>query len=223
MIRINLLPHREMRREKRKKDFVGSMVIAGIAGAVLVFAGGVLVNQQIEAQTERNNYIRAAIQKLDLEIAEIKSLEEAIASLKARQTAVENLQSDRTIPVHLFDELVKLMPEGVFLEKLVQSELKVSLTGIAQSNERVAELLRNLSDRSEWMESPNLDEIKELIVKDSIGGASRIGEVRRAYEFTLNVLVKRRNAQQQPGGQPPARQAQLTPLAMGSRQDGGAR
>ena len=223
MIRINLLPHREMRREKRKKDFVGSMAIAGIAGAVLVFAGGVLINQQIEAQTERNTYIQSAIQKLDLEIAEIKSLEEAIASLKARQTAVENLQSDRTIPVHLFDELVKLMPEGVFLEKLVQSELKVSLSGIAQSNERVAELLRNLSDRSEWMESPNLDEIKELIVKDSGAGTSRTGDVRRAYEFTLNVLVKRRDVQVQPGGQPPARQAQVTPLAMGIRHEGGAR
>jgi type IV pilus assembly protein PilN len=222
MIRINLLPHREMRREKRKKDYVTSMVIAGIAGAVLVFAGGVLINQQIDAQTERNSYIKASIAKLDLEIAEIKALEEAISSLKARQTAVENLQSDRTIPVHLFDELVKLMPEGVFLDRLEQTELKVSLKGLAQSNERVAELLRNLSDRSEWMESPNLDEIKELIVRDP-NSSARTGDVRRAYEFTLNVLVKRRGAAGAKPGTAPAKQAQLAPVALRDKRVGEAR
>ncbi len=206
MIRINLLPHREMRRERRKKDFVGSAVLAGIVGAVLVFAGGMLINQQIENQATRNGYIQEAIKKLDVEIAEIQTLEASIASLKARQQAVEDLQSDRTTPVHLFDELVRLMPEGVFLEQLVQSGLKVSLTGIAQSNERVAELLRNLSERSEWMESPNLDEIKELAVQGP--SAARTGNVRQAYEFRLNVLVKRRTQQAgQPPGQPPARRA----------------
>ena len=166
MIRINLLPHREMRRERRKKDFVGSVAITALAGGVLAFAGGVVINQQIEAQSARNAYVKSAIAKLDIEIAEIKNLEEAIASLQARQKAVEDLQSDRTIPVHLFDELVKLMPEGVFLEKLQQQELKVTLGGFAQSNERVAELLRNLSDRSDWLEKPQLDEIKEVMVKD---------------------------------------------------------
>jgi type IV pilus assembly protein PilN len=201
MIRINLLPHREMRRERRKKDFVGTMAITGIAGAALVFAGGVVINQQIEDQAVRNQYVKVAIEKLDVEIAEIKTLEEAIASLKARQKAVEDLQSDRTIPVHLFDELVRLMPEGVFLEKLIQTELKVSLNGFAQSNERVAELLRNLSDRSEWMESPQLDEIKEVTVKDPTPNV-RGGEVRRAYEFTLNVLIKRRS---NPDGSDPQR------------------
>lgn len=208
MIRINLLPHREMRREQRKKDFVGTMAITAIAGAVFVFAGGFVVNQQIEQQTARNSYVKTAISKLDIEIAEIKNLEEAISSLQARQKAVEDLQSDRTIPVHMFDELVKLMPEGVFLEKLQQLDLKVALGGFAQSNERVAELLRNLTDRSEWLEKPQLDEIKEVMVKDPDAASKPKGpagsDIRRAYEFKLNVLIKRRTPEGQnpPGSEP---------------------
>jgi type IV pilus assembly protein PilN len=207
VIRINLLPHREMRRERRKKDFVGSVVFTAIVGGVLAFAGGFIINQQIEDQASRNAYVKAAIAKLDIEIAEIKNLEEAIASLQARQKAVEDLQSDRTIPVHVFDELVKLMPEGVFLEKLQQLELKVSLNGFAQSNERVAELLRNLSDRSDWLEKPQLDEIKEVMVKDpgQAAASGKAADIRRAYEFKLNVLIKRRvvpDGQNGPGGVP---------------------
>jgi type IV pilus assembly protein PilN len=201
MIRINLLPHREMRRERRKKDFVGTIAITAIAGAVLAFAGGFVINQQIEAQSARNAYVKSAIAKLDIEIAEIKNLEQEIASLQARQKAVEDLQADRTVPVHLFDELVKLMPEGVFLEKLDQLDLKVSMHGFAQSNERVAELLRNLGDGNEWIEKPQLDEIKEVLLKDG-PNAKATGpgsDIRRAYEFKLNVLIKRRTPEGQDG------------------------
>ena len=202
MIRINLLPHREMRRERRKKDFVGTVAITAIAGAVLAFAGGFVINQQIEAQSARNAYVKSAIAKLDIEIAEIKNLEQEIASLQARQKAVEDLQADRTVPVHLFDELVKLMPEGVFLEKLDQLDLKVSMHGFAQSNERVAELLRNLGDENKWIEKPQLDEIKEVLLKDgpSAKGAGPGSDIRRAYEFKLNVLIKRRTPEGQDGG-----------------------
>lgn len=212
MIRINLLPHREMRRERRKKDFIGILVATAIVGGVLVFAGGFAINRQIENQTTRNAYVKTAVAKLDVEIAEIKTLEESIASLKARQQAVEDLQSDRAIPVHLFDELVKLMPEGVFLEKLVQLELMVTLNGFAQSNERVAELLRNLSDRSDWLEKPQLDEIKEVTVREP-GPSVRVGQsdIRRAYEFKLNVLIKRRTpaeGQGKPGALPSASASQ---------------
>ncbi len=211
MIRINLLPHREMRRERRKKDFVGTIAITVVAGAVLAFAGGFVINQQIEAQTARNAYVKAAISKLDIEIAEIKNLEQEIASLQARQKAVEDLQADRTVPVHLFDELVKLMPEGVFLEKLDQLDLKVSMHGFAQSNERVAELLRNLGDDNKWIEKPQLDEIKEVLLKE--GPAAKPNgpgsDIRRAYEFKLNVLIKRRTPEGQDGapGAAPVRSA----------------
>lgn len=230
MIRINLLPHREMRRERRKKDFVGSIVITAIAGGVLAFAGGFVINQQIEEQGARNAYVKTAISKLDIEIAEIKNLEEAIASLQARQKAVEDLQSDRTIPVHLFDELVKLMPEGVFLEKLAQLELKVTLNGFAQSNERVAELLRNLSEHSDWLEKPQLDEIKEVMVKDpsATSPAAKAADVRRAYEFKLNVLIKRRTPEGQPApGTAPVKSVSNAPVhvaaATGATGSGSAR
>ena len=175
MIRINLLPHREQKRERRKRDFNGQLVAAALVGGGLVFLGGMLINHQIENQNARNDLIRNENQKLDAQIAEIKDLESAIASLKARQTAVEDLQSDRTIPVHLFDELVKMTPEGVYLDKLEQRDMQVTLTGKAQSNERVAEFLRN---------------------------RGRNGDVKRAHEFRLNVLVKRQAPAQlnaQPG------------------------
>jgi len=143
MIRINLLPHREQKRERRKRDFNGQLVISAIVGGGIVFLGGMFINHEIENQNARNELIRSENQKLDTQIAEIKDLEGAIASLKARQNAVEDLQSDRTIPVHLFDELVKMTPEGVYLNKLEQRDMQVTLSGMAQSNERVAEFLRN--------------------------------------------------------------------------------
>ena len=111
---------------------------------------------------------------------------------------MEDLQSDRTIPVHLFDELVKMTPEGVYLDKLEQRDMQVTLTGKAQSNERVAEFLRNLSDGSPWLEKPQLEEIRE----EELRSRGRNGDVKRAHEFRLNVLVKRQAPAQlnaQPG------------------------
>ncbi|MDO5101757.1 MAG: PilN domain-containing protein [Lautropia sp.] len=186
MIRINLLPHREQKRERRKRDFMGQMVMAGIVGGGLVFVGGMVINEQIDHQQQRNALIEQENRALDVQIAEIKNLEEAIASLKARQAAVEDLQSDRTIPVHLFDELVKFTPEGVFLDKLEQQDLSLKLSGKAQSNERVAELLRNLSEHSEWFEKPNLEEIREDVSPRRPGKREQ-----RVQEFSLNVLIKR--------------------------------
>lgn len=187
-IRVNLLPHREMRREQRKKDFIVRAGLVGVAGIVAAFAGGVMINQQIAAQQDRNNFITAENAKLDQQIAEIKTLREEIAALRARQQAVENLQSDRTIPVRMFDELVRLAPEGVYLRQLKQDEARVTLSGHAQTNERVAELLRNLADRSPWLERPELSEIKEVGQAPNSPG-SRDG--RKVFEFSLNALIKR--------------------------------
>jgi type IV pilus assembly protein PilN len=186
-IRINLLPHREMRRERRKKDFVGLIVLTAIAGGVTAFAGGMAINQQIAAQQQRNDYIIAENAKLDVQIAEIKTLRAEIAALGARQKAVENLQSDRTVPVHLFDELVRLAPEGIYLRSLRQEDARVTMVGHALTNERVAELLRNLSDRSPWLERPELAEIKEI----SAAALPGQREIRRLFEFSLNALIKR--------------------------------
>lgn len=211
MIRINLLPHREQKRERRKRDFNGQLVAAALVGGGLVFLGGMFINHQIENQNQRNELIRSENQKLDAQIAEIKDLESAIASLKARQNAVEDLQSDRTIPVHLFDELVKMTPEGVYLDKLEQRDMHVKLTGKAQSNERVAEFLRNLADGSPWLEKPQLEEIREETMRDR----GRNGEVKRAHEFRLNVLVKRKPPEQINKGAQPG-QVALNTTAQGA-------
>lgn len=185
MIRINLLPHREMRRERRKKDFVGLCVLIAVAAGGVAFLVGMGINRQISAQSERNGFIEAENKKLDQQIKEIANLRQEIDALKARQTAVENLQSDRTLPVHLLDELVKHTPEGIFLKTIKQEDKKVLLNGFAQSNERVSELLRNLANVSPWMERPELIEIKSVTV-----GQPNTKEARQIYEFSLNTLVK---------------------------------
>jgi type IV pilus assembly protein PilN len=189
-IRINLLPHREMRRERRKKDFVVLSALVAMAGLAAVFAGGFTISQSIAQQQDRNDFIKAENARLDKQIAEIKTLRAEIAALKARQQAVEALQTDRTVPVRLFDELVKLAPEGLYLRQLKQDEAKVTLSGHAQSNERVAELLRNLADRSPWLDRPELGEIKEVSLQPTQGQK----EGRKVYEFTLNALVRQPSA-----------------------------
>lgn len=205
-MRINLLPHREMRRERRKKDFVRLTAIVGVAAlaaAVLVALG---IDQAIESQRARNDFIRAENAKLDAQIKEIASLRAEIDALRQRQDAVENLQANRTVPVHLMDELVKHTPEGIHLRTMRQDERKVTLTGYAQSNERVSELLRNLANHTPWLERPELVEIKavRLATQGAAKGKdprSQQNEARRVFEFSLNALV--RTADKQPQQQLP--------------------
>ena len=199
-LRINLLPHREMRRERRKKEFAvtaGLVAAAGIAAAV---AGGFAISQLIAAQESRNAFIAAENARLDKQIAEIKALREEIAALRARQQAVEDLQSDRTVPVRLFDELVRLAPDGLYLRQLKQDASRVSLTGHAASNERVAELLRNLGERSPWLERPAVGEIKEIVVP----GSPQRKEERKVYEFSLNALIRKPAPPAEPASAPGA-------------------
>ena len=196
-IRINLLPHREAARERRKREFVSMLGIVALAGAAAVFAGGMVISQSIEDQRERNQFVREENMRLDRQIAEIRTLREEIAALRARQKAVEDLQSERTVPVHLFDELMKIAPEGLYLRGLKQEDRRVTLTGHAQTNERVAELLRNLSERSPWLERPELGEIKEVELKPAPGAKDK--EARKVYEFTLNAMVHRATPPAQDG------------------------
>lgn len=212
VIRINLLPHREAKRGRRKKDFTGLLALVGIAAAAAAFAGGAAINHQIAAQQARNDYIKAENGRLDRQIAEIKTLRDDIASLKARQEAVENLQSDRTLPVHLLHELVRLAPEGLYLRNLKQTDLKVVLTGHAQSNERVAELLRNLAESSPWLERPELGEIKEVPLPSQDRNSR---DTRKVYEFTLNALIKRQ-APATDNKAPPVRTTAAEPVRLGA-------
>ena len=188
-IMINLLPHREMRRERRKKDFVGLLTLVAIAAAGVIFVVGIGINQQIDTQNARNEFIKTENAKLDEQIKEVSTLREEINSLKARQAAVENLQSDRTTPVHLLDELVKQTPEGIFLKQIKQEERRVTLVGYAQSNERVSEMLRNLSSQTEWVERPELIEIKAAAA-NTASGAMKDKEGRIIFEFSMTAQIK---------------------------------
>jgi type IV pilus assembly protein PilN len=185
MIRINLLPHRELRRERRKKDFIGLGVLTALIAAAIVFLVGVYNSNQISRQEDRNQFVKKKNEDLDAKIKEIASLRQEIDALKARQKAVEDLQSDRTVPVHILDELVKYTPEGIFFKQIKQEEKKLTLLGLAQSNEKVSELLRNLQGNTPWMERPELIEIKSAVLPQPNGK-----EGKKVFEFQLSTLIK---------------------------------
>jgi type IV pilus assembly protein PilN len=182
MIRVNLLPHRELRRAQRRRDFWVMAFLAFGAAVVIVFFVGFIIGGYKDNQQRRNDFIKAENSKLDDQIKEIASLRQEIDALRARQQAVENLQGDRNLPVHLFDELVKQIPEGVYLTGLKQDGLKFTISGLAQSNDRISELLRNLGNNSPWLQSPELLEIHAV---------SAGKENRRLNSFTINALLKR--------------------------------
>jgi type IV pilus assembly protein PilN len=160
MIRINLLPHREQKRKLRKNAFYALLGAGFAIGVAIVAIVGGYNARALSIQEQRQEVLKSAIKELDKKIAEISTLREEIDALKARQQAVEDLQADRNQPVYLMDELVKQTPPGVFLRSVRQEAQKVTLTGSAQSQERVSELLRNLSSNSPWLERPDLVEVK---------------------------------------------------------------
>lgn len=184
MIRINLLPHREEKRKQRKAAFFRMLALAGIAGLGIVVAVGGIIAAKISAQEQRNNFIKAENTKLDAQIKEISTLKQEIDALKARQQAVEDLQSDRNQPVYLMDELVKQVPEGIYLRAFKQDNQRVVVSGYAHSNERVSEMLRNMNGKSPWLERPDLIEIRSATV-----GQGK--EQKRVFDFTVNVGIKR--------------------------------
>jgi type IV pilus assembly protein PilN len=188
MIRLNLLPHRELRRERRKKDFITTMVASVVAGAALAGLVSLGIAGRIDTQQARNDFIKRENEKLDTQVREIAQLREEIDSLKARKLAVESLQRDRAVPVHLLDELVRRAPAGMYFRQLRQSDRKVTLAGLSQSNERVSDLLRNLGDDTRWLEKPELVEIKAVTLGKG-DGRDKAGEGRRLFEFSLNARI----------------------------------
>ncbi|MDB5749164.1 MAG: fimbrial assembly protein [Massilia sp.] len=184
MIRINLLPHREAKRKQKQAAFIAMLVLGALLGAAVVLLVGGWNASRIAIQEQRNTVLRLENAELDKKIKDIATLKEEINALKSRQQAVEDLQGDRNQPVYLFDELVRQAPDGVYLKGFEQDGQRVVLNGYAQSQERVAELLRNLSSNSPWLERPELTEVKSAVLtKDKI--------VRKAVEFTLAVAIKR--------------------------------
>ncbi|MDP2769004.1 MAG: PilN domain-containing protein [Giesbergeria sp.] len=159
MILINLLPHREAARKRRREAFQATMLASVLVG--LVIAGAIYwwFQMQIEEQQGKNQFLQSEIKILEGQIKEIATIEEEIAALRARQKAVEDLQSDRNLPVHLLSELVQQLPDGVYITTLKQTDQTVAMQGMAQSNERVSEMLRNLSNNTPWLSKPELVEI----------------------------------------------------------------
>jgi type IV pilus assembly protein PilN len=174
-----------MARQQARKGFNVSAVLALIAGGVI--AAGIYgwIQAGIALQQSRNNTLSAEITKLDEEIKEVATLEQEIAALKARQEAVENLQADRNLPVHLMNEAVRQLPPGIYLKGIKQENNSVLISGMAQSNERISELLRNLSRNSEWVTSPDLVEIAATNV------ALNPRDQRRVYQFDMRVQLQR--------------------------------
>ena len=184
MIRINLLPHREEKRKLKKTAFIALMALGGILGVAVVLVVGGYNASRISIQNERNLVIKTANAELDKKIAAIATLKQEIEALKARQQAVEDLQGDRNQPVYLLDELVKQTPTGVYLKSFKQDGQRVTLSGYAQSQERVAELLRNVAGASPWLERPDLTEVRAVALAQSKTG-------KKVVEFTLAVGIKR--------------------------------
>lgn len=185
MILINLLPHREAARKRRRETFQATMVVSALMG--LVIAGVIYwwFQTMIEDQQAKNAFLRSEIQVLEGQIKEIATIEEEIAALRARQKAVEDLQSDRNLPVHLLSELVRQLPDGVYITTLKQTNQTVAMQGMAQSNERVSEMLRNLSNNTPWLSKPELVEI----VASNVALSPR--DQRRVSAFNLRFQLMR--------------------------------
>lgn len=177
--RINLLPHREERRKRARQHFAVLGGLTAILGLAVVGAGHIYNSNQLQTQADRNSFLVGENKKLDKEIEEIKKLKDEIAALLARKQVIETLQTDRAQTVHLLDELVRQMPEGVYLKTVTQKGLSVRVSGYAQSNARVSTLMRNI-ESSPWLENPGLIEIKASVV-----------DKKRVSEFDLTLALKR--------------------------------
>lgn len=186
MIRINLLPHREQKRQARIRRFVAFLVVFAVGGLAVVGLGVLANSQRLASQEERNQILRDEIARLDAEIAKIDDLKKKLEELKSRKAAVEKLQRNRSETVHVFDQLVRQTPEGIYLKEVKQENDKLTITGLTQSNARVATFMRALED-SPVFELPNLIEIKIANSTNSAGGQAGIV----LSEFKLSVTVTR--------------------------------
>jgi len=185
VILINLLPHREAARKRKREAFFAALAGSAVAGGVIAGAIYVWYAAQISNQQGKNVVLETENKRLDAQIKDIANLQSEIAALRARQQAVEDLQADRNMPVHLLNQLVVQLPDGVYITSVKQENQVVSLTGTAQSNERVSELLRNLAYKSPWLTKPELVEI----TAGSVALTPR--DQRRVANFTMRVRLLR--------------------------------
>lgn len=179
MIRVNLLPHRQLKREARQREFGLMAGFSAISACVVVFMGWTFINGQLDAQNARNSRLEAANIALDKEIAEIKNLKDQISAMLERKQVVENLQTNRSQAVVVLDELSRKLPDGMYYKSIKQTGNVIRIEGIADANARIATLVRNLST-SDWLESPNLVEIKAVVVNTI---------KQNAFTLTVNIKV----------------------------------
>lgn len=189
MILINLLPHREAARKRKREAFFVTLGIAAVFGFVIAGLMYSVYQAQIQRQAARNAFLQAEIVRLDEEIVDIATLEGDIVALRTRQKNVENLQGDRNLPVYLLTELIKQLPDGVYIKSLKQENQIILLEGVAQSNERVSELLRHFAYDSVWLKKPELVEITAGTVTLSPR------DQRRVANFSMRVEMKRASDQ----------------------------
>jgi type IV pilus assembly protein PilN len=185
MILINLLPHREEKRKRRRQAFFVGLGLAAAGGLVIASLWYLVLMERISNQQARNEFLQAEIQRLETQIKDIASLKAEIEGLKARQKVVEDFQIDRNMPVHLLNELVRQTPEGVYFTQMKQDGQSITVSGLAQTNERVSELLRNTAYNSPWLEKPELVEIKAT----TLGINTR--DSKRLFDFTVKLVLKR--------------------------------
>jgi type IV pilus assembly protein PilN len=179
MVRINLLPHREQKRQARQRQFISLSVGLVILAIAVVGLVHIIIAARIEDQNSRNALLKSEIAKLDDQIKEIDRLRDQTQALLARKQVVETLQANRTEAVHLLDQLVRQLPDGVYLKSVKQSGTKVTLDGYAQSNARVSTLMRNI-EGSPWLTAPELIEIRSVAL-----------DKQKVNEFTLAMQIKR--------------------------------
>ena len=185
MILINLLPHREAARKSRRELFFATLGAAALAGLLVSFAIYSWYGAKIDAQRGKNASLKTEITKLEEQIKDIATLQAEIAALRARQNAVEDLQGNRNLPVDLLSEMVRQLPDGVYINSMKQDNQSILITGVAQSNERVSELLRNFSNHSPSLVKPELVEITAGTV------ALTPRDQRRVANFSMRVGLKR--------------------------------
>jgi len=188
VVRINLLPHREQKRVARQRQFISLVVTLAIFGLALVGLVHGYLATRIDNQKSRNTLLKGEIAKLDEQIKEIDKLRDQIQQVLARKQVVETLQSNRSEAVHLLDQLVRQLPDGIYLKSVKQNGTKVTVVGYAQTNARVSTLMRNV-EASPWIEKPELVEIK--LVTQPGAAVAKGSEAPKINEFTLNFQVKR--------------------------------
>jgi type IV pilus assembly protein PilN len=186
VVRINLLPHREEKRQARQRQFVSFAILLAILGLAVVGLVHMIFAAKIDDQLARNKLLRTEIAKLDDQIREIDKLRDQIQQVLARKQVVETLQANRSEAVHLLDQVVRQLPDGIYLKQIKQGGNRIQMVGYAQSNARVSTLMRNI-EASPWVTAPELVEIKLV----SLPGAARGAAAQQVNEFTLNFQVKR--------------------------------